>query len=404
MPRQSILIITSGHPSRNPRPVKEASALSAAGYEVTLLYVRNHPPSVQTDEAILRDATYRTVAIDLLSRSLSGRLYSWYVRGTTKLARQTVRFGNDSPQALGPSTQLLHAARRLPAALTIVHNEAPHWAGLQLIRAGRRVAVDIEDWHSEDLLPQARRSRPLSLIRAMERQLLQSAAYVTTTSHAMAQALETRYGGQKLSVITNSFPIQPLREKKDPSAPPALFWFSQTIGPGRGLEEFIRGWQQTQHPSRLVLLGQPLPGYDHQLRAQLPKSFQSRLTFRPLVEPNTLPTVIAEHAVGLALELSEPANRNLTITNKILQYLNAGLAVISSDTAGQREVLGERPEAGTLIQLHDPAMIARAVDKLLSSKNILQNQQQAARSLAEQTYCWEKEIPTLLALVEKALH
>ena len=58
MPHESILIITNGHPSRNPRPVKEASALSAAGYEVTLLYVRNHTPSAPADASVLRDATY----------------------------------------------------------------------------------------------------------------------------------------------------------------------------------------------------------------------------------------------------------------------------------------------------------------------------------------------------------
>jgi len=117
-----------------------------------------------------------------------------------------------------------------------------------------------------------------------------------------------------------------------------------------------------------------------------------------------LPSVIAEHAVGLALELSEPASRDLTITNKILQYLNAGLAVIASDTTGQREVLERRPEAGTLIKLNDPRSIANAVDRLLNSPSILRQQQRAARSLAEETYCWEKQVPTLLTLVEKALH
>ena len=405
MPHESILIITNGHPSRNPRPVKEASALSAAGYEVTLLYVRNHPPSAPADASVLRDATYRDVAIDLMSETLRGRLYSWYARSASKLARQTIRFGHESPHALGPATQLLNAARRLPAALTIVHNEAPHWAGLQLIQSGRRVAVDMEDWHSEDLLPQARKERPLSLIRATERQLFQSAAYVTTTSYAMGHALASRYGGQTPIVITNSFPLHATLSRTPASdSDPSLFWFSQTIGPGRGLEEFIRGWRQTTRSSRLVLLGQALPGYESLLRSQLPEPFQSRVTFRPLVEPNKLPSVIAEHAVGLALELSEPANKNLTISNKILQYLNAGLAVIASDTAGQREVLERRPEAGTLIKLNDAGSIANAVDRLLNSPSILRQQQRAARALAEETYCWEKQIPTLLTLVEKALH
>src|SRR5690606_18129969 len=47
---------------------------------------------------------------------------------------------------------------------------------------------------------------------------------------------------------------------------------------------------------------------------------------------------IAEHDVGFALENSEIKSRDLTITNKMFQYLQGGLAVIATSTKGQREV------------------------------------------------------------------
>ncbi len=62
----------------------------------------------------------------------------------------------------------------------------------------------------------------------------------------------------------------------------------------------------------------------------------------PLIPANELLSRVAEHDIGLALELRQPDSRNLTVTYKFLHYLLAGLAVVASDTAGQSEVTGAR--------------------------------------------------------------
>jgi len=54
---------------------------------------------------------------------------------------------------------------------------------------------------------------------------------------------------------------------------------------------------------------------------------------------------IAEHDIGFAGETPSIRSRDLTATNKILQYLLAGLAVVASDTAGQRECAGQASDA-----------------------------------------------------------
>ena len=58
--------------------------------------------------------------------------------------------------------------------------------------------------------------------------------------------------------------------------------------------------------------------------------------------------MIATYDVGLALEPNTPLNKDLTISNKILQYLNAGLAVFATPTQGQREVLSHEASAGCI--------------------------------------------------------
>lgn len=399
MNRPRILVITGGHLCRNPRVVKEADTLGRAGYDVTVLGVRNHPPSETHDATLRQGAAFRHVAIEGLT--------GWAARQRrlqSALARHLVRrFRWSTPLAFGPARALLARARRLPAELTIVHTEAPMWAGTRLLADGRRVAVDFEDWHAEDLLAADRANRPQALLVDIERTLMQRAAYVSTTSQALADALHARYGGHRPAVIANSFPLQPDPRDGEPGDPPAFFWFSQTIGPGRGLESFIAAWAQTKQPSRLVLLGEPRSGFVDELLRPVPESRRNAIEWRPLVPPAELPAVIAQHDIGLALEVREILNRDLTVTNKILQYLNAGLAVVATATAGQREVLAQGPEAGLLVESNDPTALAAVLDEMLADRARLARCQRAARKLAERRFCWEREVPNLLTLVRNAL-
>lgn len=401
--RARILIATSGLLCRNPRALKEASTL-AADFDVTVLAFRNHSASMSDENNLVRSAAFQIRYIDLVGGSETGagrllvrRMQTWLARKASAL------FGAQNIEALGPARALLALARSHPAELTIVHNEVPHWVGLHLLAAGRCVAADIEDWHSEDLLPNDRRNRPLDLIRRNERTLLHDAAYTTTTSHALADALHIRFGGARPHVITNSFPLQADPRHGPPGNPPTFFWCSQTVGPGRGLEPFLAAWAMMEQPSRIVLLGEILTAYRNELLSPVPEAKRNQITFHPLVSPAQLPSIVAQYDIGLALEESSILSRDLTITNKILQYMNAGLAIVASDTAGQREVLAHDPKAGLLVSLADPSRLARQLDALLVDRAVLKSRQGAAQRLAAGTYCWEHEAPRVVELVQSAL-
>ncbi|MDZ4788033.1 MAG: glycosyltransferase [Blastochloris sp.] len=401
-----ILILTNGPLSRNPRVVKEATTLGFAGYHVTVLGIRNHALSASSDLDIAATAPFTHQEVNLLddpTAKFPQRLQVWFRRIRIRLARELSPLF-PSIHVLGPAADLLRAAQSLPSDLVIVHNEIPHWIGTRLLAEGRRVAVDFEDWHSEDLIPQERAGRPLELLRRCEHTLLHHAASTSTTSNALADGLHRRHGGTRPHVITNSFPLSALSEiRTSLNRPPTFFWFSQTTGPGRGLELFLRAWAGTTQPSNVVLLGNLRRGYDRSLLDLLPLTHRSRLQFLPLVSPTELPALIAQHDIGLALEESFILNRDLTITNKILQYLNAGLAIIASDTAGQREVLAHNPAAGIIVSLEDTTALAATLDQLLADPAALLGRRHAARRLAEEHYCWEREAPKLLANTQQCL-
>ncbi len=406
MNARRILILTSAHLCRNPRVVKEASTLGAAGYDVTVMSISVQPRFERMDRELMRGLPFRRMTLDYAANTVRARVANFFQRGATWTARRLCsELEVETAQTLGPASALLRFARTFPADLTIVHTEIPIWAAQHLIADGRRVAVDVEDWYSEDLLYADRQSRPIQLLRHAEATALRQAAYTSATAQSMADALTAAYHCPPPIVIRNSFPLQPRSRADTPAATgaPSFIWFSQTIGPGRGLELFFAAWARTRQPSQVYLLGDERPGYRAKLLARLPESRRGDLHFIPLVTPAQLPGRLAEFDIGLALEPRWPLNRNITITNKILQYMNAGLAVIATDTAGQQEVMAAAPGCGLLITAHETTEYAAKLDALLGDHARLRAIQLASRAAAEREFCWERETPRLLSAVAQAL-
>jgi glycosyltransferase involved in cell wall biosynthesis len=401
-----ILILTSAHLCRNPRVVKEATTLGAAGYDVTVMSISVQARFERKDRELMRGLPFKRVTIDYAADNWRARTADFVQRAATWGARRLCsEFELETAQTLGPAAALLGFARSFPADLTIVHTEIPIWAAQHLIRDGRKVAVDVEDWYSEDLLFADRQSRPIQLLRKAEAFALQHAAYSSATAQSMADALAGAYRCPAPLVLRNSFPLQ-LHSRADTpprEGPPRFIWFSQTIGPGRGLELFFAAWAKTTHPSQVYLLGDERPDYREKLLGRLPPARRGDVHFIPLVTPEQLPNKLAEFDIGLALEPRWPLNRNITITNKILQYLNAGLAVVATDTAGQQEVMRAAPDSGLLITAHETTEYAERLDALLGDRARLRATQLAARAAAVREFCWEQETPRLLAAVARAL-
>lgn len=401
MPR--ILILSSGPLCRNPRAFKEATALGGAGFGVTVATIANIARFEEYDRELLLGAPFRKVSVDRTSLRPADRLSAFAERGMAWLARRAIPLGIESPQSLGPVHALTALAAGTPADLTIVHTELPFCIGVELMRRGRRVAADFEDWHSRDLLPSTRASRPLRLLERVERALMRGAAYTSAPSGAMAMALQAAYGGSTPVVIPNTFPLQPKPPRLPRQDPPGFFWFSQTIGEGRGLEPFLAGWALTRAPSQVSLLGDVSDSYRERLTGLVPAGRRGLLRFLPITSPGNLPEVIAAHDIGLALEPETPESRYLTATNKVFQYLNAGLAVVATPTAGQNEVLARVPGCGLIVSLADPAPLAGSLDSLLGDPARLAEMGAAAREGAAREYCWERSAPLLVAAVSEAL-
>src|SRR5262249_33171600 len=111
----------------------------------------------------------------------------------------------------------------------------------------------------------------------------------------------------------------------------------------------------------------------------------------------------AEHDIGFAGEMKYCRSRDLTVTNKLLHYLLGGLAVVASDTIGQREVAAQASGAGELYPSGHAHGLAKAIHALVGSADRLELARAAALRADEATFCWERQEGALLEAVARAL-
>ena len=247
------------------------------------------------------------------------------------------------------------------------------------------------------------------MLRELERQLLAQAAHATCPSHAMGEALAKSYRCPRPTVLYNAFPwrdresLDHISKDRKERRRLSIHWYSQTVGPGRGVEDLLAALPHLAHDAEIHLRGQPVAGFAAWLGARVPHAWRERVFVHGLVPSEQLLSRIAEHDIGFAGEMTYCKSRDLTITNKILHYLLGGLAVVASDTAGQREVAALAPEAVALYGAGDTVALAAQLNVLLASAAQLSHAKAAALRAAEQVFCWERQEKFLLDAVSRAL-
>src|SRR5262249_5646065 len=157
-----------------------------------------------------------------------------------------------------------------------------------------------------------------ALAMRVEREVVRDASFVTTSSDAIAAEYEHTLGIRP-ETIHNTFPLpaqQPSFQRRD-AGRLRVYWFSRTVGPGRGMANAIGALGRAGIDSQLTLRGRPKPEYLQELVAPAAKQApRLRLAHEPPAPPDAMVELAADHDVGLATESMIVPNRALCVSNK----------------------------------------------------------------------------------------
>ena len=200
----NIVILTGNHLCNNPRVIKEGTTLANAGYAVTAIGAWFDRDLKARDLEMQRSLPFSFKPAVDGTENASRRLRLRASAKMGSIAHRLARFENRSQ--LGYAYSALRAASRQPASLYIAHSEAAMAVATDLLHDGCLVGIDVEDWFSEDLPLEARKHRPVRLLRNLERKLLTLGGYSACPSRAMSEALAREFGCPQPTVVYNAFP------------------------------------------------------------------------------------------------------------------------------------------------------------------------------------------------------
>jgi hypothetical protein len=397
-----ICVLTPGALGSNPRVVKEAEAFHENGHDVTVISTRTLAHVDWRDEALLARAGWQALRLDFRSRGMgwkfrraaqAGYAASFQLMGSCGLA----------DRGFSPFTGVLTAAaRRLEADLYIAHYPAAlPAAAIAARRSGAVYAFDAEDFHCGDWPDHPAHDGIRRLVRAIEARHLPHCGYVTAASPWIADAYAETYGIARPRVVLNVFP-----RAQAPSHPtragttepgPSVYWFSQTIGPDRGLEAAVRAIARARTRPHLYLRGSPEAGFSERLQAIAQEAgAANRLHVLAPEAPSEMARLAATYDVGLVSETGHTPNRRIALTNKQFTYLLAGVATVLSDIPAHRGFACQVGGAARLYATDNPESLAAELDALLGDADGLARARAWAFRLGQTRFNWDIEKGSLL--------
>lgn len=398
-----ICLITPGHIASNPRLVKEASALVGAGYQVHIIFTQYMDYLVANDTTLLDPNISYSSLIWTKDKGLS-RLFSGLIQ------KSAIQFAKRN-KAVNVWTKIVlnrnyrwqyDQAVRFKADLYIAHNAgALAVAADAALKHKSKFAFDAEDFHrGEDLSLLVKKC----LIQ-IEDHYLPKATYLIAASPLIANAYEQLYKKNVTSIL-NVFPKPQLRPQHNNTKQLKLFWFSQTIGFDRGIEGVIKAIGLVNNKSiTLHLLG----AHDQQTKEKFNQLASTcgvgneQLHFYQPVAPDYIFDLAMQFDLGMATETGKPYNRDICLTNKIFTYIQAGLAVIASDTLAQLDLFKKFPEIGKIYARKNLNSLADQINFYLENPEALAVNKQNCLSLGNTTLNWEIEQYKIVDLVTQHL-
>lgn len=411
-PPVDICIITQLHPSLNPRVVKEADALTNAGYSVAVIAPDFSAWGRTADKA------FEGRPWKLVERPQFGPLSPWRARFAELASRAfahvvvrifritTATFLYAAWHPVVP--RLIAAAKRQPASLYIGHLAGLPAAAIAAAHHGGSYAFDAEDFHPGDLPDAPEHAAANQMVRSIESMHLPNCAYITAASPGIATAYAEEYGIPLPTVILNTFPKDRAPQCSTPAGSaepgPSIYWFSQMIGHDRGLQCAVRAIAASRSKPHLYIRGHAVSEFLQQLLTLARGlDISDHLHILPLAPPDDMESLTASYDLGLCGEIGHTTNRRIALTNKQFTYLLAGVPALMSDIPAHCTFQEEAAGAVELFETDDALSLAHAIDRILENPHKLAEMRETAWRLGQTRYNWELEAERLSRIVQETL-
>lgn len=417
METQRVCMIVWNEFLHDARVTKEAETLAKAGYQVTVLalHLRGRAPKRE-----IHPGGFSVIRVPFLSqgiwRAIYGpitRLKSWRRGGDCQAPKQrdtkgsAVRSRPGIPRSVLslmalPAKFATHCALFLEAVKQDAQIYHAHDFNVLLttwLAARFRTAHVIYDAHEITTAREGYRASRL-FVRLIEGILVHRVDAMITTNRTRADFFQKEYGIQPPLVLQNRCKLQSSRHSNilretlglDDSLPIVLY--QGGIQNGRGMRHLVQVAERVED-ANFIFLGSGRQ--ESTIREMIATKHLDRRVFMvPMVPLEKLPLYTASADVGMQILRNTCLNHYTTESNKMFEYLMAGLPVVASNFPELRRII-EEYEVGLLVDPEDVDGIADAVKRLIADRSLYQRFRKNALAAAR-TLSWEEQEGRLVGL------
>ncbi len=235
----------------------------------------------------------------------------------------------------------------------------------------------------------------IKYMRWNEKRMCRRVDRMICVSHAAADYFAQTYGIPTPMVVTNCAPAP----KDEPQAPKTAGFEILNHGQfyeGRGYDLMVEAAPMLKDLEDIRLAMRGFGRIEEQLRKRVKELQADNVVFYPKVLVEELIPKAASSHVGVAITEPICLNFKLSVSNKLFEYVAAGLPVILSDIPEHR-YLNDKYDFGLILPETTPHAFAQAVRKLYSDPELYRRLADNAVKLSQEVN-WEKEFSKLIEL------
>jgi glycosyltransferase involved in cell wall biosynthesis len=391
------------------RVLKEAETLSGIGYLVTVHAL--HTPGLTKERETLASG----IRIVRVARS---PFWKWRKRElpSTDQASQSI-----TKKALGPISKVSHK-------MLILRIVARLWTHVGLIFQMIKSQPDIVHAHDVNTLPtgwlvSVLTRSPLiydaheistdregyasfrSIVGWVEKHLMPRAAASITTTDTRAKFFARAYGVPRPLVLQNRprYELversQRIRNELNLQETWPIVLYQGGLQQGRGLERLVEAAAQVSNSYFVFIGGGRIESVLKELAHSL--GLENRVYFIPTVSLADLPSYTASADIGVQPIENTCLNHLSTDSNKLFEYMMAGLPVVASSLPEIRTLVSEH-ELGLLVEPGSISELAFAICRLVGNDDLRHKFEKNA-AIASQHLNWDEQEGALLSLYKDVL-
>jgi len=405
-PPQRVCMLVWNEFLHDARVTKEAETLVKAGYQVTVLALHVPEKTLVTET---HPSGFRVIRVSrpvlFFLRRLKG---TWQKKTTSSTTSESQGTPVDKPTFSGQIRPLIEPMMRFLTHLRLIktavdlkaHIYHAHdfnvllttWIAAKIRRSplvydAHEISSDREGYQSTRWL-----------IHHLENWLVQQVTVMLTTTNARAEFFQKTYQIPKPLVLQNRPRLQivepnhTLRQNLALEQPWPIVLYQGGIQPGRGLRNLIAVATQVENAYFVLMGWGRQEAAIRQLIAE--KQLVDRAFIHPAVPLDQLLTYTASANIGIQILRNTCLNHYTTDSNKLFEYLMAGLPVVASHFPEIKKIV-ESYQVGFCVDPENVNEIARKINDLIQQKELYQTLQQNAYQAAK-ILNWEAQETELI--------